>query len=390
MPFPFQRIAVLVLDSLGVGALPDAAAFGDAGADTLGHTVEAAAPRLPHLCGLGLGRVGRVEGEFRSGGYGRMAERSAGKDTITGHWEMMGQITARPFPTYPEGFPPDVVDRFAAICGHAPLGNEVASGTEIILRLGDLHRATGRPILYTSADSVFQVAAHEDVVPPETLYDWCRRARAMLTPPHQVARVIARPFAGTSGSYARTPRRHDFSLPPPGETRLDQLRAAGVEVVGIGKIPDIFAHRGFSREVPAAGDQDGLERTVEALRSLERGLVFTNLVELDSSYGHRRDPEGYARHLELLDSGIPRVQEALGADGLLLVSADHGNDPTHPGTDHTREWVPLLLWHPGIGDVPLGDRPTLADLGATVAAGLGLPPETLPGASVYSGGGGSG
>ncbi len=375
---PFARAVVLVLDSAGVGELPDAGRYGDEGSSTLPHTAEAAGGlRVPVLEALGLGRIAPLRGVAAvadpRAAYGRMAERSAGKDTTTGHWELMGVILERPFPTYPRGFPPDLIAEVERALGTPVLGNEVASGTEIIARLGPEHQRTGYPIVYTSADSVFQIAAHEDVIPVERLYEMCRVVRGILTGEHAVSRVIARPFVGSPGAYVRTDRRRDFALPSPAPTVLDALVAAGYPVVGVGKIADIFAGRGVTEAVHTHDDLDGVARTAEAVGRIRRGLVFANLVDLDSRYGHRNDPAGYARGLEAIDAALPRLLEALGDDDLLVITADHGNDPTTPSTDHSREYVPLLVTgrrlRPG---VDLGTRPTFADVGATVAAALGV------------------
>jgi phosphopentomutase len=374
---PFARVIIIVLDSAGVGALPDAGRYGDEGSSTLPHTAEAVGGlRLPRLGALGLGNIAPILGvppvDHPRAAFGKMAERSPGKDTTTGHWELMGVILDRPFPTYPQAFPRELIARFEAAIGTRTLGNEVASGTEIIARLGPEHERTGYPIVYTSADSVFQVASHEEVIPVERLYAICRTARELLTGPHAVSRVIARPFTGRPGAYVRTDRRRDFSLPPVGRTVLDAAVAAGYEVVGVGKIPDIFAGRGVTRGVHTRDDLDGLARTVEAMAETRRGIIFTNLVDLDSRYGHRNDPVGYARDLEAIDAALPDVLGRMAADDLVIITADHGNDPTTPSTDHSREHVPLLIAGPRVRPVDLGLRPTFADVGATVAEALGL------------------
>ncbi|MDQ7819474.1 MAG: phosphopentomutase [Armatimonadota bacterium] len=375
----FARVVVIVLDSAGIGELPDAGRYGDEGSNTLVHTAEAAGGlRVPTLEALGLGRIAPLRGvravSDPRGAFGRMAERSAGKDTTTGHWELMGVILERPFPTYPRGFPPDLIAQVERVLGTPVLGNEVASGTEIIARLGPEHQRTGYPIVYTSADSVFQIAAHEDVIPVERLYEMCRAVRRILTGEHAVSRVIARPFVGRPGAYVRTDRRRDFALPPPAPTVLDAAVAAGYPVIGVGKIADIFAGRGITEAVHTHDDLDGVARTAEAVRRIPRGIVFTNLVDLDSRYGHRNDPGGYARGLEAIDAALPQVLDTLGADDLVIVTADHGNDPTTPSTDHSREYVPLLVAGRRVrGGVDLGTRPTFADVGATVAAALGIP-----------------
>ena len=340
-------MVTLVLDSAGVGALPDADAYGDAsGVNTIGNVAaRVGGLYLPTLERLGLGEITTLRG-VAAGGHpqasvGRLRERSRGKDTITGHWEMAGIITEIPFPTYPNGFPSDVIERFTEIVGKAPLGNVAASGTEIIDRLGDEHVRTGRPILYTSADPVFQVAAHEDVVPLATLYDWCERARAMLVPPHNVNRVIARPFVGTAGAYTRTANRRDFALEPPPSV-LDRLETAGVTVHAVGKICDIFCGHGIATSVRAADNDEAMTHTIRLLDSMEHGLVFTNLNDFDTKYGHRRDVRGYAEALERFDGRLAALLERLHPGDGVILTADHGCDPTAPGTDHTREFVPYL------------------------------------------------
>lgn len=374
----FDRVVIIVLDSCGIGALPDAGRYGDEDSSTLPHTAEAVGGlRLPVLEALGLGRIVPIRGVAAvpapSGAFGRMAERSPGKDTTTGHWEMMGIILERPFPTYPQGFPPELIAAFERRIGRRTLGNVAASGTEIIAALGPEHQRTGFPIVYTSADSVFQIAAHEEVIPVEQLYAMCEAARALLTGPHAVSRVIARPFIGAPGAYRRTDRRRDFSLPPPEPTVLDAVVAAGFEVAGVGKIPDIFAGRGITRGTHTRDDLDGVARTAEAMDTLASGVIFTNLVDLDSKYGHRNDPAGYARDLEAIDGALPAVMRRLRETDLLVITADHGNDPTTPSTDHSREYTPLLVAGPRVrGGVDLGTRETFADVGATVAEALGV------------------
>ena len=391
-------MVIVVLDSCGIGALPDADRYGDEGSSTLPHTAEAIGGiRLPTLEGLGLGRIVPVRGvaplAHPVGAFGRMAERSPGKDTTTGHWEMMGIILDRPFPTYPDGFPAEVIEAFERRIGTRTLGNTVASGTEIIEELGPEHERTGYPIVYTSADSVFQIAAHEDVVPVEQLYRICAAAREVLTGPHAVSRVIARPFRGRAGRYERTDRRRDFSLAPPRRTVLDAIVAAGYEVTGVGKIPDIFAGRGITRGVHTHDDLDGVARTAEAMDGLATGMVLANLVDLDSKYGHRNDPVGYGRDLEAIDAALAEVLRRVGDSDLLLVTADHGNDPTTPSTDHSREYTPILVAGPRVrAGADLGTRETFADVGATVAAALGVPWDG-PGTSFLSAatrGGGTG
>ncbi len=389
----FQRVFVLVLDSLGVGALPDAARFGDEGSHTLDHLVRAGGGlNVPRLSALGLGRISGVSEvavpHDVEGAFGRMAEQSLGKDTSTGHWEMMGCPLDHAFPVYPDGFPDDVIAEFVARA-RVPgvLENAAASGTEVIARLGGEHMTSGMPIVYTSADSVFQVAAHEEAFGLERLYEICEVARSMFQPdgPHPIGRVIARPFIGEAGNgkaanFQRTYNRRDFSLEPPSETVLDRLKAAGVPVVAVGKIEDIFAGRGVTRSIHTEGNVDGMRATIEVAAELERGLVFLNLVDFDMLYGHRRDPRGYARALEVFDADYARLEAELREGDLVLMTADHGNDPTRAGTDHTREYVPLLAAGPGLArGVDLGTRATFADLGATVAEAFGLEPQGVSG-----------
>ena len=373
-----NRVVLIVLDSLGVGALPDAAQYGDSGSNTLAHVAEAVGGlALPNLETLGLGHIGDFAGVRRMGEpdgcFGRMAELSKGKDTTTGHWEMAGLVLDQSFPTYPMGFPPDVIEAFQQAIGRKVLGNKAASGTEIIKELGEEHLRTGFPIVYTSADSVFQIAAHEQVIPVERLYHMCREARRLLRPPHQVARVIARPFTGEPGSFQRTEERRDFSLDPPGQMLLDLLKQAGHPVVGIGKIDDLFKGRGLTRVIHAGNNEESMDETVRILSLVPRGLVFVNLVDFDMLYGHRNDAAGYARALESFDAWLPELLSAMRQGDLLCMTADHGNDPTMPGTDHTREYVPLLAYGPRLArGVNLGTRCTFADLGQTIADALGV------------------
>jgi len=348
------RCIVIVLDSGGIGALPDAERYGDApGANTIGNTAERVGGlRLPNFERMGLGNLSDVRGvapTSRPAAFvARLQEASRGKDTITGHWEMAGIHTEVPFPTYPDGFPPDVVSGFSAICGKSPLGNVAASGTEIIERLGAEHLATGRPILYTSADSVFQVAAHEQVVPLEVLYDWCERARALLVPPHGVNRVIARPFIGRPGSFTRTANRRDFALDPP-QNVLDRMAQAGLKVHAVGKIGDIFNGRSVSTSVRVNDNDEAMQHALDLLDTVDRGFVFVNLNDFDSKFGHRRDAGGYAQALERLDARVPELEASLRAGDRAIFTADHGCDPTAPGTDHTREFVPLIELGPPPG-----------------------------------------
>src|SRR6266542_3167445 len=381
-----DRVLLVVCDSFGVGAAPDAAAYGDEGSDTLGNTARSVGGiDAPNLGGLGLGHLTRIEGVAPGGGagtaHGRSTERSAGKDTTTGHWEVCGIVLERPFPTYPDGFPREVIEPFQTAIGKEVLGNVAASGTEIVARLGEEHLRTGRPIVYTSADSVFQVACHVDVVPLEQLYEWCRLARKILDGEHRVGRVIARPFAGPPGAFVRLPDRRDYSVEPPGRTMLDLAKDAGVGVYGVGKIGDIFAGRGLSEYRYSRSNDDGVDITLDYLGKPGPSLVFTNLVDFHSKYGHRNDPAGYARCVEEFDRRVPELRAAVG-NGLLFVTGDHGCDPTMPSTDHTRERTPLLVSGVRREDaVDLGDRACFGDLGATIAEVLGVPTEGLAGES---------
>ncbi len=340
------RCLLITLDGVGAGAMPDADKFGDSGANTLGHVAAAGGGlKLPNLGALGLGNILPLKGvppaPRPQALFGRLAERSHGKDTTAGHWELMGAITRNPFPVYPEGFPDQVIARFEQITGRGTLGNKPASGTEIIEELGEDHLRTGKLIVYTSADSVFQVAAHEDIVPPSRLYDYCRAARDMLAGEHAVARVIARPFRGAPGSFTRTAGRRDFSLMPP-QTYLNLLADIGVHVHGVGKISQIFAGSGVRHEYKTGGNDDGLRQTLELMRDLKEGLVFTNLVDFDMLWGHRNDVKGFAAGLMAVDAAIPDLVAACRPGDLFIITADHGCDPAHPGSDHTREYVPLL------------------------------------------------
>jgi phosphopentomutase len=372
-----RRFLILVADSAGCGAMPDAAAYGDEGTDTIGNTSRAVGGlSLPVLGRMGLGHLTAVAGvppePTPAAFHGRMAERSHGKDTITGHWEMMGIVLQEGLRLFPHGFPPEIVEPFVRETGvPGVLANRAASGTEIIRELGEEHQRTGKPIVYTSADSVFQIAAHEETVPLETLYGWCRIARRILDP-WRVARVIARPFVGAPGGYVRTYNRKDFALPAPGPTVLEKLVAAKVPVVGVGKIPDIFDRRGITDEIHTEGNADGLAKTEALLDRLDHGLVFVNLVDFDSLYGHRNDPVGYARALEEMDRALPRLFDKLRPGEVAALTADHGCDPTTPSTDHSREYVPLLVHAPGRGGGGLGTRGSFADLGASVADFFGV------------------
>lgn len=372
-------LTIVVLDSVGVGELPDAEAFGDKGAHTLNHTLRAAPAPLPHLARLGLGKIPTVQtapdtlpdDAEVTGAYGRMREVSPGKDTSTGHWEFMGVQLEHPFQVFPDGFPPAVMDRFNAATGHGFLCNRPYSGTDVIRDYGEEHLRTGDPIVYTSADSVFQIAAHEDRVPLETLYAWCEAAREILQGEYAVARVIARPFRGLHPFERANEHRKDYSLVPP-RTVLDALKEAGKGVIGIGKIPDIYAGQGFTESIHTDDNADGVQKTLARMRQGADGLIFTNLVDFDAKYGHRRDPAGYSRSLAEFDAALPELLAAVPQDGALLLISDHGNDPTWHGTDHTREYGLLLGWHPGLqGAVDLGERATFADVGATAAEALG-------------------
>jgi len=379
-----DRVFIVVLDSLGVGALPDAAAYGDEGSNTLGNTARALGGiSLPNLGALGIGNLTEVMGvppQPPAGACARAAYRSPGKDTTTGHWEMCGVTLDKPFRTYPKGFPARIINAFEARIRRGVLGNRPASGTQIIEERGEEHIRTGMPIVYTSADSVFQIACHEDVVPLPTLYLWCQMAREILVGDHLVARVIARPFTGKPGSFVRTENRRDFSLPPVRPTLLDYAKADGVAVTAIGKIHDIFAGRGITRVVHSKDNAAGIREIITAIDAGRdkapgdgRDLVMANLVDFDMQYGHRNDPIGYARALEETDAALEYVLAALRPRDLLVIAGDHGCDPTTPSTDHSREYVPVLL----AGDVVkpgtiLGDRETAADLGATVAEALGI------------------
>ncbi len=366
-----------MLDSVGIGELPDAASYGDEGSDTLGNIARQVPLQIPTLRSLGLDRVAACGGTPASGvrgAYGRMAEASAGKDSVTGHWEMMGIVLEQPFPTFPQGFPPDLIAAFDQRIGRRSIGNVVASGTEVIDRLGPEHMRTGSPIVYTSADSVFQIAAHEDVIPVPELYRMCDVAFDLCSRGRGVGRVIARPFVGFPGAFTRTANRHDYALDPQGTTLLDRLTERQIPVVSVGKVNDLFAGRGISRSMPTASDADGIEKLRAAMDATPAGLIFMNLVDFDTLYGHRNDVAGYAANLERIDGRLPAVLAALRPDDLLVVTADHGNDPTTPSTDHSREYVPVLLAGPHVrAGVDIGTRQTFADLGQTLADNFGVP-----------------
>ena len=371
-----DRIIIIVLDSVGIGELPDAYKFGDEGSNTLVNTAKAVGGlNVPNLESFGLGKIGDIPGVSKGvdakAFYGKMIEASAAKDTTSGHWEIMGVITEKPFPTYPEGFPDDVIKEFTTAIGRPILGNKTASGTEIIKELGEEHIKTGYPIVYTSADSVFQIAACEDVIPIESLYEMCDCARDILKGEHNVSRVIARPFIEENGIYTRTERRRDFSLLPPEETVLDKAVKKGYEVVGVGKIGDIFAHRGLTREIHASNNRDGVLKTIESIREDFKGIIFTNLIDFDMKYGHRNNPEGYAEALESFDKSLPEIVDALKAGDVIIITADHGCDPTTLSTDHSREYVPLLVFGKKLNKPgSLGIRNSFADIGATVSEAL--------------------
>ncbi len=368
---------MVVLDSVGIGAMPDADDYGDAGRDTLGHICERRGLNVPNFVRLGLANIRPLKGltpeKNPEGAYGKAALLSPGKDTTAGHWEMAGIILEHAFPTYPKGFPPEIIDKFEQAIGRKVLGNFPASGTEIIKQLGEQHMKTGWPIVYTSADSVFQIATHEEVIPVEELYRLCEIARKLLDGPHRVGRVIARPFRGQPGAFQRTERRHDYAVEPPRPMLLDLLKEAGLEVVGVGKIPDIFLNRGITRALDGKNNRQALSSTAAALRDSFRGLVFTNLVDFDMLYGHRLDIEGYGRAIEEADASLPMLLGGLRPHDLLIVTADHGCDPLGPSTDHSREYVPVLAAGPRLRrDVNLGTRATLADIGQTIAENFAL------------------
>lgn len=368
------KVMLVIMDSVGVGSLPDANLFDEDGySNTLGNIAEVVGGlNLPNFARLGLGKIIPVKGvddKIKAlGAYGRMAEISKGKDTTTGHWEMAGIITKDPMPTFAQGFPAEIISEFEEKIGRKVLGNVVASGTEIIEKLAEEHIKTGSPIVYTSADSVFQIAAHEEVIPLDELYKMCKIAREMLTGDWAVGRVIARPFIGVPGNFIRTANRHDYSLNPPEPTVLDALKAKGEEVIAIGKIHDIFAGKGITKSIPTKSNKEGVEKTVAAWSNLQKGLIFTNLVEFDSSFGHRNDPKGYADKLEELDKELPTILKCIDdekEDAFLLITADHGNDPTTPSTDHSREYVPLLVYGNRVKkDYSLGTRKTFSDIAA--------------------------
>ncbi|MFX3633551.1 MAG: phosphopentomutase [Candidatus Pristimantibacillus sp.] len=376
----FNRIAVIVLDSVGIGEQPDADQFGDSGAHTLGHIIERVKEiKLPHLRRWGLDRIAALSDwkpsdDKPAAYYGKMAEVSVGKDTMTGHWELMGLKLTVPFQTFPEGFPPELIEAFEQQTGRKVIGNKPASGTEILDELGAEQMETGAWIVYTSADSVFQIAAHEEIIPLEELYRACEIARELtLDERYTVGRVIARPYIGSPGAFKRTPNRHDYAVKPPQPTVLDALKEGGFDTIAIGKINDIFDGEGITAFKPTKSNADGITKTIEALDESFKGLLFTNLVDFDSLFGHRRDPEGYAGALEEFDRAMPELESRIGEHDLFIITADHGNDPVHAGTDHTREYVPLLLFSPAFEQPSqLETRSTFADLGATIAHNFGV------------------
>ncbi len=371
----FRRVIWIVLDSVGIGEMPDAAAYGDTGSDTLGNIARLRPLRLPNLCRLGLANIKPLAGlepaAAPAAAFGKCTLASPGKDTTTGHWEMVGIHLEKPFPLFPKGFPPDVMSEFESRIGRRSLGNRSASGTEIIKELGAEHVRTGSPIVYTSADSVFQVAAHEDVIPLWELYKICETARDILRGPYEVGRVIARPFTGDPGAFTRTPNRHDYAVPPPRDMLLDQLSARDVPVFSVGKIFDVFLGRGIRDQEKTKSNADGMAKTLEAMADTPDGLIFVNLVDFDQEFGHRNDVEGYAGALEEVDGWLPRLDAALQPGDLVILTADHGCDPTAASTDHSREYVPLLVYGPGTASVNLGTRATLSDIGQTVAENFG-------------------
>jgi len=375
----FARVVVIVLDSVGIGELPDAALYEDQGSNTLGNIAAQVPLRIPALAGLGLSRLLSLRGTppvaSPSGAFGRMAERSAGKDSVTGHWELMGVVLDRPFPTFPNGFTPALIQAFEERIGRPSIGNVVASGTAIIDELGPRHMETGFPIVYTSADSVFQIAAHEAIVPVPRLYEWCEAAYDLAVRGLGLGRVIARPFIGLPGSFSRTANRHDYAMPPVAETLLDRLVASGHQVTSVGKVADLFAGRGISQSHPTKSDADGVDRIESLMASQERGLIFANLVDFDTLYGHRNDTAGYGANLERFDARLAQLLPRLRPDDLLVITADHGNDPTTPSTDHSREHVPVLLQGAQVrAGVDLGTRDTFADLAQTLAEVFGVGP----------------
>jgi len=379
-----RRVILIVLDSCGIGELPDAHLYHDEGSNTIVNTAKAVGGlKLLNLEKLGLGNIDRIPGVNSNietlGSYGKMAELSVGKDSTSGHWEIMGLVLKKPFPLYPHGFPPEIIESFEKAIGSKILGNKPASGTEIIKELGEEHMRTGYPIVYTSADSVFQIAAHEEIIPVDKLYEMCMKARRILsagsigTGEHGVARVIARPFVGKPGSFKRTERRKDFSLPPPEDTVLDILKKNGIPVIGIGKIEDLFAGHGLTESIHTKNNSDGMDKLIEAIKKFEKGLLFINLVDFDMLWGHRNDAQAFALGLEDFDRRLSEVLNLLKLDDLLIITADHGCDPTTPSTDHSREYVPLLVYGKLIkNNVNLGTRKSFSDIGKTIAGIFGV------------------
>lgn len=375
--YRFKRFVLIILDSAGIGEMPDAAEWGDGGANTIGHIMAAEHPQLPMLQRLGLGNITLLAGiapaSDPEGSFGKSAILSKGKDTTVGHWEIAGLITQQPFPTYPNGFPERLLKAFSEAIGRDVLGNKTASGTEIIEELGPEHMRSGKPIVYTSADSVFQVAGHEQVIPVEELYRICEVARVILDGPDRVCRVIARPFIGEPGSFQRTGRRKDYAIAPPEKTLLDRLEDSGLRVTSIGKVASIFDYHGITRHLEAHDNSESVDQTVRALREAPEGLIFSNLVDFDMLWGHRRDSKGYAQGLEYFDRRIPEIRDAMRGDDCLIVTADHGCDPTAHGSDHTREYVPILVYGKNLeGGADLGTRSTMADVGQTIAENFGI------------------
>lgn len=390
---PFRRAIVIVMDSVGIGELPDASVYGDQGSNTVGNIAKQIPLKIPALRSLGFDRLVSIGSPSdrhlhdtcspsdrhliasRSAAVGRMAEASAGKDSVTGHWEMMGIVLDRAFPTFPDGFPPEILAEFSRLTGRGWLGNKAASGTQIIDELGPEHMRTGALIVYTSADSVFQIAAHETIVPIPELYRDCEIAFTLVGEGLGVGRVIARPFVGAPGQFKRTSNRRDYALPPSAETLLDRVKAASIPVVAIGKIEDLFAGRGITQGIHTVSDDDGMDKVEQQMRVVERGFIFTNLVDFDAEYGHRNDVAGYAANLERFDARLMALLPQLRDDDLLVITADHGNDPTTPSTDHAREYVPLLVTGAHVrANVDLGTRQTFADLGQTLAEIFGVGP----------------
>ena len=373
-----RRVVLIILDACGIGELPDAGLYQDEGSNTIVNTAKAVGGlKLPNLEKLGLGNIDTILGvnpnKSALANFGKMAELSAGKDSTSGHWEIMGLILKKPFPVYPHGFPPEIIRKFEETVGRGILGNKPASGTEIIKEIGEEHVRTGKPIVYTSADSVFQIAAHEEIIPVDELYKMCKIARKILVGEHRVARVIARPFVGKSGFFQRTERRKDFSLPPPSDTILDILKRNDIPVIGIGKIEDLFAGKGLTQSIHTKNNSDGMDKLAEAIRLFKTGLIFINLVDFDMLWGHRNNPSDFAAGLEEFDRRLPEITELLEKEDILIITADHGCDPTTPSTDHSREYVPLLVYGSSIaGNINLGTRESFSDVGATTAEIFGI------------------